>query len=280
MPWTGSRSGSPLRCFSCRAVAGLLVEYALTAPFFYGRHKQCGDEIYRRSAMKRIIVTGMLLVVGCVPVDPPSPPAEQVFNDCQTDAECSDGNFCNGNESCQFGNCVSGSRPCIGEVVCLEAKQACTPKCQIDAECSDGNFCNGKETCFSNYCIDGQPPCEPGDCIERGNTCSDDPEYILINGTWNNIKSVLTNGIWDIIEFDSNVLTCEFFLSGAVECNNCSTTPYSLIGNRVEFICKIPTALFGTIFELRMLQSGDMVGTSNVLACGSLCDLDVFAAKR
>src|SRR5207245_1949642 len=74
---------------------------------------------------------------------------------------CSDGNACDGAETCQFGVCVAGTtldcndnNPCTAD--------ACDPLagCQHAAlangtSCSDGNVCNGAETCLAGICIGG-----------------------------------------------------------------------------------------------------------------------------
>jgi hypothetical protein len=45
---------------------------------------------------------------------------------CSTDAECEDGNFCNGTESCVQGFCVSSGNPCDSvKQVCSESFNAC-----------------------------------------------------------------------------------------------------------------------------------------------------------
>jgi hypothetical protein len=68
---------------------------------------------------------------------------------CTVDADCNDGNACNGPEACVSGNCASGA-PVV---------------------CSDGNACNGVETCNP---VDGS--CSPGAApnCDDGNPCTDD----------------------------------------------------------------------------------------------------------
>src|SRR5262249_57382606 len=52
---------------------------------------------------------------------------------------CSDGNVCNGAETCQGGLCVPGTPAADG------------------TDCSDGNACNGDETCHAGVCLAGTP---------------------------------------------------------------------------------------------------------------------------
>jgi hypothetical protein len=60
---------------------------------------------------------------------------------CGSDAQCSDGDACNGTELCVANACVAGT-PMV---------------------CSDGNACNGAETCQSSTCVAGTPPACPTD---------------------------------------------------------------------------------------------------------------------
>lgn len=65
----------------------------------------------------------LLLIVGCVPIDPN---AGQTINGCQTDADCSDGLFCNGIEYCYAGErCFSGNNPCSSGTTCNESSNTC-----------------------------------------------------------------------------------------------------------------------------------------------------------
>jgi hypothetical protein len=66
---------------------------------------------------------------------------------CASNADCDDGLFCNGAETCQDGACVAGTAPaCTSPQVCNEWLRACA-QCATDANCNDGLFCNGVETC-------------------------------------------------------------------------------------------------------------------------------------
>ncbi|MBN1771619.1 MAG: hypothetical protein JXB32_10175 [Deltaproteobacteria bacterium] len=121
---------------------------------------------------------------------------------CVDDLDCSDGNTCNGSETCIDHACEDGSplddgEPCTtdagadGTCVagnCVTAacgnsvvddgedcddgntttgdgcEPDCTWTCDDDEDCDDGAFCNGAETCADHVCADGTPPDEGADC--------------------------------------------------------------------------------------------------------------------
>jgi len=98
--------------------------------------------------------------------------------ECTGDADCDDGLFCNGTETCDVavGTCQPGtSVDCDDGVACTvdacdEVNDICvnTPD---DASCDDGDVCGGIETCDSlNDCQPGDPlVCEDGDlCTSDG----------------------------------------------------------------------------------------------------------------
>ncbi len=117
---------------------------------------------------------------------------------CRSAAECDDGLFCNGIESCVNRTCQPGTGPCVddgifcnGEESCNEANDVCEhtgnpcpatvtcdeerdvcTDCTEDAPCDDGLFCNGVETCVGGDCQDGTDPCPEGvECDEETDTC-------------------------------------------------------------------------------------------------------------
>jgi len=66
---------------------------------------------------------------------------------CGTDAQCSDGNACDGVEKCVRNTCMAGT-PVV---------------------CGDGNVCNGTETCQNGACVSGTPmtcPTDDGPCFD------------------------------------------------------------------------------------------------------------------
>lgn len=94
---------------------------------------------------------------------------------CTSDAQCDDGLFCNGIETCVDLVCAAGTPiPCDDGIACTsdscdEATSACvsTP---LDTSCDDGIACNGTETC------DPTLDCQPGEPLvcDDGNDCTTD----------------------------------------------------------------------------------------------------------
>ncbi len=96
---------------------------------------------------------------------------------CYHDADCDDGQFCNGEEFCDDGVCQAGTDPCPG-IPCDEAVDRCDP-CTDDDECDDGFFCNGAEYCDEGVCRAGAEPCPDVPCDEAADecdTCVDDDD--------------------------------------------------------------------------------------------------------
>lgn len=96
---------------------------------------------------------------------------------CSVDADCDDGVFCNGSESCDTstGNCQDADHPCSGQL-CDEENQLCADaECMIDADCDDGAFCSGVETCdpVVGICAAGSDPCPDQMCDESSAACVD-----------------------------------------------------------------------------------------------------------
>jgi len=127
--------------------------------------------------------------IGMYPMSP---------SDCVTAADCADGIFCNGAETCVDKTCQPGANPCPdddifcnGEETCSEETDACGHAgnpcsttlicdedrgacvgCVEDVDCDDGLFCNGAETCFDNVCQAGTYPCPEGvACNEDADEC-------------------------------------------------------------------------------------------------------------
>ena len=94
---------------------------------------------------------------------------------CTVDADCNDGAFCNGEETCDAGFCAVASDPCAANPTwsCDEDADICVPECDVDADCADGAFCNGDEICNAGTCEPGSDPCPGQSCDEGGNICTD-----------------------------------------------------------------------------------------------------------
>jgi hypothetical protein len=93
---------------------------------------------------------------------------------CDTNAECNDGNACNGVETCSGNHCVLGTPPdCDDDNPCT---LDCNPNSgciQVpladDTGCDDGNQCTKSDTCQGGVCTAG----EPRTCND-GNDCTTD----------------------------------------------------------------------------------------------------------
>jgi len=102
--------------------------------------------------------------------------------ECESDADCDDGLFCNGEETCVGGFCQAGTPVnCNDGVSCtVDSCNENTDSCDNvpnDDLCDDGLFCNGEEYC------DAELGCQPGvpiDCspfnIPGIATCTNDPD--------------------------------------------------------------------------------------------------------
>jgi hypothetical protein len=95
-------------------------------------------------------------------------------------AECDDGNFCNGVETCQNDQCVPGTPPicddgqfCNGTETCNESTDSCDPG--TPPVCDDENACNGTEICNeeNDSCMPGVPVhCGDGNACNGSETCN------------------------------------------------------------------------------------------------------------
>jgi hypothetical protein len=100
---------------------------------------------------------------------------------CTSDADCDDGLFCNGVESCNLSTntcvAVSACPPSIPPTVCNEITDTCDPvECTYDYHCDDGLFCNGVESCdpgtYTCVAVSACPPSIPPTvCNEITDTC-------------------------------------------------------------------------------------------------------------
>lgn len=102
--------------------------------------------------------------VRTTPVEEP----RQRTTGCNSNSDCDDGIFCNGEETCMGGVCQPGSLPDDGiectQLVCDEQAKAFRFE-PLHGLCGDGIFCNGTERCDLNVgCVPGTPiPVDDGD---------------------------------------------------------------------------------------------------------------------
>ena len=72
---------------------------------------------------------------------------------CTYNSDCDDGNFCNGQEACVSGECVSGSDPCTGTgETCNESANQCDVEQQTCPLTPVGGSCGSNSECCSNKC--------------------------------------------------------------------------------------------------------------------------------
>ncbi len=101
---------------------------------------------------------------------------------CADNAECDDGNPCNGAETCVDAVCQAGTAVnCDAGFTCNAADGTCD--CDDDASCDDGDACNGAETCGANgECVAGTDVvcdesdlCNPEVCDPTDGSCDATP---------------------------------------------------------------------------------------------------------
>jgi hypothetical protein len=78
-----------------------------------------------------------------------------------SDAECDDGNPCNGVETCNAGICADGDdlsckddNPCTSDV--CDEQQGCMNE-PVEGSCDDGDLCNGPDVCAAGVCVSDAP---------------------------------------------------------------------------------------------------------------------------
>ena len=107
--------------------------------------------------------------------------------ECVIDADCNDGLFCNGTETCNgSGACVAGSNPCAAGETCNEATDTCTPgsTCAVDDDFESGTV---------GWANDAASTCSTGDYVE-GNPTSvvNGGVTTQIGGSHSGVTSIFT----------------------------------------------------------------------------------------
>jgi MYXO-CTERM domain-containing protein len=109
---------------------------------------------------------------------------------CSSDAECDDGLYCNGAETCELvsGTCQAGSNPCPETECnhCDEAADSCFDPAGTacgasgDSTCDHPDTCNGSGTCLPNHepsstvCRPAAGPCDLAEYCTGSGTCPAD----------------------------------------------------------------------------------------------------------
>ncbi|MGB0715001.1 MAG: S8 family serine peptidase, partial [Phycisphaerae bacterium] len=108
---------------------------------------------------------------------------------CSVNADCDDGVYCNGAETCNAGTCQSGSAVNCNDGIscttdsCNESTDSCD-NVPNQAACDDGAYCNGVETCSATLgCQSGTPvncddgvACTNDSCNESTDSCNNSPD--------------------------------------------------------------------------------------------------------
>ena len=115
----------------------------------------------------------------------PCGPARAAVGDaCFSNANCADGNLCNGAERCDAGVCVAApplvcddGDPCTRDFCdpaagCVHAEDACASDCSAAPDgtrCADGTVCTRGDACAGGVCVPGPAvTCDDGDaCTEE-----------------------------------------------------------------------------------------------------------------
>ncbi|NOX71689.1 MAG: S8 family peptidase [Candidatus Micrarchaeota archaeon] len=133
--------------------------------------------------------------------------------ECTSDADCDDGLFCNGAESCVSGSCQPGVPIDCSSLddqcntgVCDESLDACTAQPKADGTpCDDGLFCTVGDSCQDGACMGGaQMNCNDGNdcttdsCDEENDICehTNVPDGTLCDdGLFCTIDDICSGGI-------------------------------------------------------------------------------------
>lgn len=120
------------------------------------------------------------------------------YNECQTSADCNDGNvcttdaciagdcqhtnnnnpcddsrFCTATDTCTNAVCVGSGNPCTAPLICNEKYNSCVTGCESGTTCSDELFCSSGGVCLGGQCVGYGSTCSntPESCNEPLNTC-------------------------------------------------------------------------------------------------------------
>ncbi len=151
--------------------------------------------------------SSFVLTGNRIRVSAPAPSEVVLTEPCQNNADCDDGLFCNGTESCAAGACSPHSgNPCPGPdgdancaESCNEASDNCTAADPNGSACSDGLFCTGTDTCAAGACSTHSGNACPGpdgdaNCAESCNEATDTCTLADPNGSACNDGNTCTTG--------------------------------------------------------------------------------------
>src|SRR2546426_12307179 len=130
----------------------------------------------RRPPMFSMRIVGTLVIAASVFLGS----AARAQTPCVTDADCSDGNACNGIEVCVSGTCQPGTAvvctaldQCHVAGTCDPATGICsTPPAADGTACDDGDACTQTDTCQAGACTGMNPVvCTALDQCHVAGTC-------------------------------------------------------------------------------------------------------------
>ncbi len=128
------------------------------------------------------------------------------FGNCSVDADCDDGLYCNGAETCSSGTCQAGTTVnCDDSVGCTDDScNESTDSCEHvtnDGNCDNGQYCDGLETC------DVVNDCQAGTAVNcsDGVGCTDDS----CNESTDSCAHVTNDGNCDNGQFCDGLETCD-----------------------------------------------------------------------
>lgn len=104
---------------------------------------------------------------------PTTPDCDEATDSCRcsTNAQCSDGAFCTGTETCVSGACVATGNPCTSlGLTCNEGADRCD--CNDNGDCNQTLYC-APQVCTNGQCAAGPARCPAGQqCDERNDRCA------------------------------------------------------------------------------------------------------------
>ena len=107
---------------------------------------------------------------------------------CTDNADCDDGDACNGAETCSSGNCVDGTAPdCDDNNACTaddcDAASGCTHTNLSGTACDDGDWCTTGETCGGGSCGSGTAVVCDDNNVCTSNACDPATGCVYTNTT-------------------------------------------------------------------------------------------------
>ncbi|MCP4669349.1 MAG: hypothetical protein GY849_23705, partial [Deltaproteobacteria bacterium] len=153
---------------------------------------------------------------------------------CVVDADCDDGLWCTGAETCDGCNCQAGTPVVCDDAVgctddsCNEGSQSCDYVAN-DANCDNGAWCDGSETC------DAVLDCQAGTSVNCDDAvgCTDDS----CNEGTDQCDNLPNDGLCDNGLFCDGAETCDVLLDCQVGSDPCFPDPCDEVNDVCETTC-------------------------------------------